>query len=64
MKLFMRLLIRLKCLLDYREKHVKMMQDRITQVENQFGELCQIFGSLERKLSKMRDTGKILSILC
>lgn len=38
-----------------------MIQERITQVEKQFGDLCQIFGSLSRKLSKMRDTGDKLA---
>jgi len=34
------------------------MQDRITQVEKHFGDMCEGFGGYARKFAKLRDKGK------
>jgi len=34
------------------------MQDRITRVEKQFGDICEGFGGYARKFAKLRDKGK------
>jgi len=34
------------------------MQDRITQVEKHFGDLCDGFGSYARGFAKLRDKGR------
>ncbi|KAI5634539.1 FAM92 protein domain-containing protein [Phthorimaea operculella] len=39
------------------EQQAKFIQDRITNVEKNFGELCVVFGDYTRKTARLRDMG-------
>ncbi|KAJ2953845.1 hypothetical protein O0L34_g1476 [Tuta absoluta] len=39
------------------EQQAKFIQDRITNVERNFGELCVVFGDYTRKTARLRDMG-------
>ncbi|XP_013201263.2 CBY1-interacting BAR domain-containing protein 1 [Amyelois transitella] len=43
------------------EQQAKFIQDRITNVEKNFGELCVAFGDYARKTARLRDMGDELS---
>ena len=49
-----------------RETQAKFAKDRTAFVENHFGLFCQTFGSMTRKIARMRDKGmhaiKVLNI--
>jgi protein FAM92 len=52
----------MKCSADWlcvdSENQAKFMQDRITQVEKNFGDLCDGFAKYARGIAKLRDRGE------
>lgn len=44
-----------------KETQAKFAKDRTAFVENHFGQLCQTFGSISRKIAHMRDKGDTLA---